>query len=534
VGEYLPAGMHPAALLALQEAVGECHVAADPASLSTCRDPYSVLDNDPYVPAAVVSPGSAGEVQEVVRLANLYGFTLWPVSRGKNLAYGGPAPGCPGSVLVELSRMDRILEVSERDGYAVVEPGVTYDQLHRHLQETGSGYWADVPDLAWGSVLANALERGNGYTPFGDHWGAACGLEVVLPDGELLRTGMGALPGSRTWHTARYGYGPLLDGLFSQSNLGITVKMGIQLMPRPAGYRPYMIILPGEEQIGPAAGILRRLRMTGVIQNTATARSVLLEAAAAVPRSRYSAGSSPVPPGLLPEIMRDQDIGHWNLYAAQYGPPPVMNALMGEIRAQFAVIPGARVCFLEDRPAGSVLAHRAARMSGRPGMEDLQVLRWPGPAGGHINVSPVSPASSEDALRQYELASRLCREYGLDYLGDIIVNPRELHHIVMICFDTGSAEQRHAALALSRRLVLDAARAGYGVYRTHVALMDLVAQTYSWGGGAQMRTLDRLKRALDPNGILAPGKQGVRAGAAVSPDPLPALDGVPASSAPNA
>lgn len=76
-----------------------------------------------------------------------------------------------------------------------------------------------------------------------DHWMMHCGLEVILPNGELLRTGMGALPvettdqngglrpdeqpSNRAWHLFNYGFGPYNDGIFSQSSLGIVVKMGI-------------------------------------------------------------------------------------------------------------------------------------------------------------------------------------------------------------------------------------------------------------------------------------------------------------------
>lgn len=76
-----------------------------------------------------------------------------------------------------------------------------------------------------------------------DHWMMHCGLEVVLPNGDLIRTGMGALPdptaskdpkirvdqqpGNKCWQLFNYGFGPYNDGIFTQSSLGIVVKMGI-------------------------------------------------------------------------------------------------------------------------------------------------------------------------------------------------------------------------------------------------------------------------------------------------------------------
>ena len=83
--------------------------------------------------------------------------------------------------------------------------------------------------------MGNALDRGGGYTggDFRDHFDAHCGMEVVLPTGELVRTGMGANPHAKTWQLFKYGMGPWVDGIFSQSNFGIVTKMGFWLMEEP-------------------------------------------------------------------------------------------------------------------------------------------------------------------------------------------------------------------------------------------------------------------------------------------------------------
>ena len=74
-----------------------------------------------------------------------FGVPLWPVSRGKNFAYGGAAPVLSGSVVLDLSRMNRILEVNEKFGYALVEPGVSYFDLYDYIQGRGLKLWLDVP-----------------------------------------------------------------------------------------------------------------------------------------------------------------------------------------------------------------------------------------------------------------------------------------------------------------------------------------------------------------------------------------------------
>src|SRR5262249_44280972 len=200
--QILPVGVSAiqftAALEAFRKVVGDEFVYTGE-TLSGYTDPYSIVaDDDAHAPSAAVAPASTEQVQAIVRAANQYSVPLWPVSCGKNFAYGGASPRMAGTVVLDLKRMNRILEVSEGDGYALVEPGVSYFDLYDHIQAKAYKLWLDVPDPGWGSVIGNALERGVGYTPYGDHFMMQCGMEVVLANGEVLRTGMGALPGKNT------------------------------------------------------------------------------------------------------------------------------------------------------------------------------------------------------------------------------------------------------------------------------------------------------------------------------------------------
>jgi FAD/FMN-containing dehydrogenase len=134
--------------------------------------------------------------------------------------------------------MNRVLEVNENNASALVEPGVNYFDLYRHIQERNLKVWIDCPDPGWGSVMGNALDGGGGWTasPYRDHFASHCGMEIVLADGELVRTGMGAMPNAKSWQQHKWGYGPWVDGLFRQSNMGVVTKMGFWLMPRPQAY----------------------------------------------------------------------------------------------------------------------------------------------------------------------------------------------------------------------------------------------------------------------------------------------------------
>lgn len=474
------------------------------------RDPYPLTNDDSRFRAhGAVSPASADEVQEVVRVANEFNIPLWPVSRGKNFAYGGAAPVLSGSIVVDLSRMNRILEVNEEFGYALVEPGVSYFDLYNYIQENDLKLWIDVPDPGWGSVVGNALDHGVGYTPYGDHFAMQCGMEVVLGNGEMVRTGMGALPGNNTWQLFKYGFGPYVDGIFSQSNFGIVTKMGIWLMPEPPGYRPYMITFENEDDIEQVIEILRPLKVGMVVQNAATVRSLVLDAAIFEPRSKYYSGDGPIPDSVAKQIMADQKIGMWNFCGALYGPPPVMDTLETVLRDSFAGVKGAKFYLEDDRPARpDILRHRAETMRGVPKLTEFNFLNWAG-GGGHVGFSPVAPITGEDAIKQYYLVKNRVREYGFDYMGLMAIGWRDLHHVTVIVYDKNDPDERSRMDTAFREMVQEAADLGYGEYRTHIQYMDQIADTYSWNDHALMRMNESIKDALDPKGVLAAGKSGI-------------------------
>jgi 4-cresol dehydrogenase (hydroxylating) len=86
---------------------------------------------------------------------------------------------------------------------------------------------------------------------------------------------------------------------------------------------------------------------------------------------------------------------------------------------------------------------------------------------------------------------------------------REMHHVVELVFDRRNPEIKRKAHEVFGILVKEAAAAGYGEYRTHISFMDQIAATYDWNNNSTQKLNNLLKDALDPNGILAPGKQGI-------------------------
>ena len=233
----VPPGVSPgdfaSAIKQFEEAIGKEWVFTSDEDVDLYRDSYSPFwhESEEPIPSAAVAPDGVEQVQAVVKIANKYKIPLWTISTGKNLGYGGSAPLLGGSVVLDLKRMNRVLEVNDKNHYALVEPGVSYFDLYRYIQDKGLKVWIDPPDPGWGSLVGNALERGGGYTPMRDHFDCHCGMEVVLANGDVVRTGMGALPNAKTWQQYKYGFGPYVDGIFSQSNFGVVTKMGFWLFP---------------------------------------------------------------------------------------------------------------------------------------------------------------------------------------------------------------------------------------------------------------------------------------------------------------
>jgi 4-cresol dehydrogenase (hydroxylating) len=148
--------------------------------------------------------------------------------------------------------MNRVLEIDEECAFAVVEPGVRWFDLYDAIQAGGHRLMLSIADVGWGSVIGNTLDHGVTYMPYGVDMGMQCGMEVALPNGELMRTGMGAMEGNRAWHVYKRGLGPTPDQLFMQSNFGIVTKMGVWLMPYPEVYMPLWLRLRRDDDLAPA------------------------------------------------------------------------------------------------------------------------------------------------------------------------------------------------------------------------------------------------------------------------------------------
>ena len=184
---------------------------------------------EPRRPDYVAAPRTTEQVQEIVRLANREKVPVVPLGGGLSLA--GLAVPLKGGILVDLKRMDSILEVNERGRYAVLECGVSQAQLTSYLARNHPSLTHSEPGAPpTATVAGNVLIHGQGdlAQPYGFNSDQVNGLEVVLPTGEVCRFGSCAIGVS--WFTNH----PLPDvGLFFGwcGTTGIVTKLSIRLYP---------------------------------------------------------------------------------------------------------------------------------------------------------------------------------------------------------------------------------------------------------------------------------------------------------------
>jgi (+)-pinoresinol hydroxylase len=482
------------------------------------RDGYSPLwgEAEERVASAAVAPNSVEQVQAIVKIANQHGLPLYPISTGRNLTYGGSAPAYSGSVVVDLKRMNRILDVSERDKTCLVEPGVSYFDLYRHLRANRIRLWIDTADPGWGGLVGNALDRGGGYTDieFRDHFDAHCGMEVVLPTGELLRTGMGANPQAKTWQLFKYGLGPWVDGIFSQSNFGIVTKMGFWLMEEPEAALQVSVSVPKRRDVVPLVDTLHSLMCAHTVPSQVTVVSPLLAGGdPELLRLRASGGASDAEwDGFAAARGRP----FWSATFVYYGPRTVIDAQWEHTKDRLGSIAGvqfqdtARYAFpLSDEQAEAVADK--ARL-GIPSLNLFGSRNAPNaqPSEGHIDFSPMIAPHGEELIALSDLTGKIYADHGLppSFVGGLMFHPR-----TMICFHAvptfRNAQDNQRIRGLFETLVKSCAERGWPIYRIHPVFQKLGMEMYGWGGGALHRLHETLKDAIDPNGIVSPGRYDI-------------------------
>ncbi|MFD5327210.1 FAD-binding oxidoreductase [Streptomyces sp. NPDC127092] len=215
---------------------------------------------------AVLRPGSTEDVRLVVRAFAAHGGTraglpgLHAVSTGRNWGLGSKEPAAGPVVRLELDRLDAVRALDTDAGYAVVEPGVTQAALAARL--AGTDRMLNVTaSSGHTSLVGNLVDRGVGLRR--QRTEDLLGLEAVLPDGRVVRTGW--WPDTTAGHAPNpYGLGPSTLHLFTQSPLAVVTAAVVRLLPRPEAQCVVRLSF-GRERLPEAVDLIRRWRAGNVV-----------------------------------------------------------------------------------------------------------------------------------------------------------------------------------------------------------------------------------------------------------------------------
>lgn len=509
-------------------------------------------DTAPYarLPLALVSPACLLELQKLLVCARQHRVSLWPSGQGRNWGYGATVPLDEQSIVVTLRRMNHIHLVDPELAFAVIEPGVTYRQLKEHVAKHSPDLWIDTIDgTPNGSVLGNALERGVGPTPYGDHYAQLCGMQVLLPTGELIETG--GMHSAATFHTYRWGAGPVVDGLFSQSNLGIVVKAGIWLMPRPEKFCSFLFESHEHAEVAEIVNAFRQLFLTGVLRGAVRMINDMVSISLI---SQYPRGPGEcMTESEIAELRKRLGIARWTLSAGLYG---TTESICAQKRCLTRALKHlGRLEFLDDKKVALIRRYLnftrslAPRSLARNVLESLprlivkkplnvieavphvhglmqgipteyfvrhayfKMAARPGSAidpardgCGVIWFAPIVPNRPADIVRALEIGRSCYERFGFEFhVALIFQNPRSTIVLMSIFYFRDVESECARAQNLEIELARMCRTAGYHEYRTGLSNMATLYES----DPAYAAFLQRLKHAIDPDGILAPARYGV-------------------------
>ena len=417
------------------------------------------------LPGAVVDPLSTEEVAAILRLANRRGFKVVPRGSGTNLSGGTIAPR--GGLVMSLTRMDRIREIDEENLTAIVEPGVITDRLQAEVEARGLFYPPDPASSSISTIGGNVAENAGGLRglKYGVTKDYILGLEVVLPTGEVITTG-----GKCVKDVAGYNLTQLFIG--SEGTLGVVTKIIVKLLPPPEAKRT-MLALYGqvEDAARSVSGIIaaRVIPSTLEILDGTTIRYV----------EEFKGLGLPLDLGAVllievdgPEAAVQEEASRVAEICHRLGAKEV-NVASSEEEA------------LQLKEARKAALPALARVRPTIIMEDVTVPR--------SQIAPMVKAINDIAQR-HDLEIAIFGHAGDGNLHpNYMVDERDEEEMERVKASLG--EIFEAALALGGTIT---GEHGIGLKRRPF-LPQAVGQ-------ARLEAMVKIKNALDPNGILNPGK----------------------------
>lgn len=489
---------------------------------------------------AVLTPTTHEQVEKIVEIANANLAPLYPISRGKQWGMGSKLPVKDGAAIVDLSGMNRIHEVNEQFHYCVVEPGVTQRQLLDHIEEHNLKLMLNVTgSTSDTSLIGNALDRGVGY--FDSRADGISNMKIVLGNGNSIQTGFGHFPGAQTQNLYGHGIGPELDGLFPQGNFGIVTSACIDLMPKPEGHMAAIIKISDEEELPNLIDTLVQLRSQNIYTTIAHVGNRERSYMTLAPLLYQQLVEHGEPQGEATrkkavQTLEKGGFGPWSAAIGVLGTVDQLKIARKEIRkavsgfakpmflndglmakakvllSNFSFLPAMKVQLMMLKAIEPVYGFTRGEATDKSlcsvywAAGDFQRLEHPDPDDSDSGIMfclPIIPAFGKTVLEVVKDTRTTFAHYGFEAAITVnLMDTKAMEGVVSLSFDRRDEKQREKALQCIREMERRYIEQGFPPYRVGINSMDQVVKEDDpfW------QTVRDLKKALDPNAIIAPGR----------------------------
>jgi len=510
---------------------------------------------------AVIIISEKEEIKILLDLANSCAsdenlrFSLHPISTGNNWGYGTSQPASTNKriILLDLSKLNNISYFDAELGLITLEPGVTQQQLSEFLINLGDEYMVPVtgagPEC---SILANALERGYGITPYTDHFSAVNNIEGYWGNGRPYQSAVNELDQSANKlvdKTFKWGLGPYLDGLFTQSNFGIVTQVTIRLAKKKPAFTSFFVQVDSDALFEDIVPLIRQVLQDyeGIVGsiNLMDQRRIL---------SMFARNPNG---GETHQVMKDDDIDKlskrqqtpsWTVVGSIYGSKKVVKVVKEEINTIFKKLPGKRIysnspsIIIADK-AINLLPHWLVNkipvltmvkeqlnsfnkgkeiMLGKPNKVALKLAYWRHPKAESFDKALLSPSKDGCGLLWYAplitMKATKMREF-VNFIRETcpkfniepFITFTNLRHdcvdsTIPIVFDLSNPTAVNDAHACLKELVTQGLKKGFVPYRLNIDQQQWLLNKDDdfW------QTVNQLKKALDSNNILSQGRYNPR------------------------